>query len=248
MKKQTVIVTGASSGIGFAIAKYFLERGDNVVINSSSEVKLQKAYIELGASRNLALVAGNVGDKNTGIQLVEKAMERFGSIDVLVNNAGIFETKPFLEVDEAYLDRFLSTNLKGTYFTTQAVIPQMLVQRDGVVINIGTPLVNHAFGGQPTTAPLASKGAIHSLTIQLAAEFGKQNIRTNTVAPGVIRTPMHANGDVNNADQSAGVHLVNRVGEVEDIAEMVYTIAKSNFINGAIINVDGGMAAGHNLN
>src|SRR4051812_17506242 len=103
MKKQTVIVTGASSGIGLGIAKYFLDRGDNVVINSSSEEKLQKAYIELGAGRNLALVAGNVSNKNTGIQLVEKAMEKFGSVDVLVNNAGIFETKPFLDVDEAYL-------------------------------------------------------------------------------------------------------------------------------------------------
>jgi len=162
----------------------------------------------------------------------------------LVNNAGIYETKPFLEVDEAYLDRFLDTNLKGTFFTTQAVIPQMLKQQDGVVINIGTPLVNHALGGAPSTAPIASKGAIHSLTLQLAAEFGKHNIRINTIASGVIRTPMH--GD--SADQSARLHLLNRIGEVEDIAQMVYTVAKSNFISGAIINVDGGMGAGHNLN
>ena len=248
MKKQTVIVTGASSGIGFGIAQYFLDRGDNVVINSQNAVKLQKAYEELGEGENLALVAGNVSDKNTGIRLVEKAIEKFGSVDVLVNNAGIFETKPFLEVDEAYLDRFLSINLKGTYFTTQAVIPQMLKQHNGVVINIGTPLVNHALGGQPTTAPLTSKGAIHALTVQLAAEFGKQNIRTNTVAPGVIRTPMHTKDGVDIADRSAAAHLLNRVGEVEDIAQMVYTVAKSNFINGATINVDGGMAAGHNLN
>ncbi|MDR6941418.1 SDR family NAD(P)-dependent oxidoreductase [Mucilaginibacter pocheonensis] len=244
MKKQTIIITGASSGIGFGIAKYFLEHGDNVVINSSGDDKLYKAFEELGAGENLALVAGSVSDKNTGIKLVEKAIEKFGSADVLINNAGIFETKPFLEVDEAYLDKFLNTNLKGTYFTTQAVIPQMLKQQDGVVINIGTPLVNHALGGAPSTAPISSKGAIHALTIQLAAEFGKQNIRVNTIAPGVIRTPMH--GD--DADESAGLHLVNRVGEVDDIAQIVYTVAKSNFINGAIINVDGGMAAGHNLN
>jgi NAD(P)-dependent dehydrogenase (short-subunit alcohol dehydrogenase family) len=248
MKKQTIIITGASSGIGFGVAKYFLNRGDNVVINSSTEDKLQKAYEELGAGSNLAIVAGNVGDRNTGIKLVEKALEKFGSVDVLVNNAGIFESRPFLEVDELYLDGFLSTNLKGTYFTTQAVIPQMLKQHDGVVINIGTPMVNHALGGLPATAAMASKGAIHAITIQLAAEFGKQNIRTNTIASGVIRTPMHTSNGVDNSDQSAGVHLVNRVGEVDDIAEMVYTIAKSNFINGAIINVDGGMGAGHNLN
>jgi len=244
MKTQTIIVTGASSGIGKEIARYFLEKGDNVIINSLTAEKLEEVYRELGAGDHLARVAGNVKDKSTGEQLLSTAIEKFGGVDVLVNNAGIYETKPFLEVDEAYLERFLNTNLKGTFFTTQAILPQMLKQQEGVVINIGTPLVNHALGGAPSTAPIASKGAIHALTLQLAAEFGKNNIRVNTVAPGVIRTPMH--GD--KADQSAGLHLLNRVGEAQDVAEMVYTIAKNNFINGAIINVDGGMAAGHHLN
>lgn len=244
MKKQTIIVTGASSGIGKEIARYFLEKGDNVVINSATDDKLTKVYYELGAGSNLAMVTGDVSNKTTGEQLVATAINKFGSVDVLVNNAGIFETRPFLEVDETYLDRFLTTNLKGTFFTTQSVIPQMLKQQDGVVINIGTPLVSRSFGGVPITAPMSSKGAIHSLTIQLAAEFGKQNIRFNTIAPGTIRTPMH-NEDV---DNNAGLHLVNRIGEVEDIAQMVYAVAKNNFINGAIINVDGGMGAGHNLN
>ena len=244
MKKQTIIVTGASSGIGKEVARYFLEQGDNVVINSTTPEKLEQVYQELGAGPNLAMVAGNVSDKHTGEKLVATAVEKFGSADVLVNNAGIFGTKPFLEVDEAYLDKFLNTNLKGTYFTTQAVIPQMLKQQNGVVINLGTPIVNHAFGGAPASAAISSKGAIHALTIQLAAEFGKRNIRVNTVAPGVIRTPMHNGQD----DKSAGLHLLDRVGEVEEVAQMVYTVAKSTFINGAIINVDGGMAAGHNLN
>src|ERR1044072_146281 len=244
MKKQTIIVTGASSGIVKGVAKYFLEKGDNVVINSTTPEKLEQTYRELGAGPNLAMVAGDVSDKHTGEQLVATAVEKFGSADVLVNNAGIFETKPFLEVDETYLDRFLDTNLKGTYFPTQAVIPQMLKQHDGVVINIGTPLVSHSLGGVPATAPISSKGAIHSLTLQLAAEFGKQNIRVNTIASGTIRTPMH--GD--EVDKLAGLQLVNRVGEIEDIVQMVYTVAKSNFITGAIINVDGGSGAGHNLN
>jgi NAD(P)-dependent dehydrogenase (short-subunit alcohol dehydrogenase family) len=244
MKKQTVIVTGASSGIGKEVARHFLAHGDNVVINSTTAKKLELVFHELGGGKNLAMVVGNVYHKSTGELLLATAMEKFGSADVLVNNAGIFETKPFLEVDEAYLDRFLNTNLKGTYFTTQAIIPQMRKQHDGVVINIGTPLVNHALGGVPITAQMASKGAIHALTIQLAAEFGKDNIRVNTIAPGTIRTPMH----VGNADQTAALHLLNRVGEVEDIAEMVYAVAKSNFISGAIINVDGGLGAGRNLN
>ena len=244
MKKQTIIVTGASSGIGKEVARYFLSQGDNVVINSSTASKLEEVYQELGAGENLAMVAGNVKDKSTGERLLAVALERFGSADVLVNNAGIYETKPFLEVDEAFLDRFLNTNLKGTFFTTQAILPQMLKQKGGTVINIGTPLVGHALGGAPSTAPISSKGAIHALTLQLAAEFGKQNIRVNTIAPGVIRTPMH--GD--EADQSAGIHLLNRVGEVEHVAQMVYAVAKNDFISGTIINVDGGMGAGHNLN
>jgi NAD(P)-dependent dehydrogenase (short-subunit alcohol dehydrogenase family) len=244
MKPQTIIVTGASSGIGKAVARYFLDRGDNVVINSTTAAKLEKTFHELGGGVNLAVVAGNVADKTTNDRLLKTALEKFGSVDVLINNAGIFENKPFLEVDEAYLDRFLNTNLKGTYFTTQAVIPQMLKQHDGAIINIGTPLVDHALAGAPATAPISSKGAIHALTVQLAAEFGKDNIRVNTIAAGIIRTPMH--GD--HADQAAGLHLINRVGEVDEVAQMVYAVAKNKLVSGAIINVDGGMGAGHHLN
>ncbi|MEI7488517.1 MAG: SDR family oxidoreductase [Chryseobacterium sp.] len=243
MKKQTVIVTGASSGIGLEIARYFLNRGDNVVINSQTESKLQQVYNELGAGENLAMVAGSVADKAVGEKLAKTAIERFGSIDILVNNAGIYENKPFLEVTEDYLDKFLNTNLKGTFFTTQSVIPQMQQQKDGVIINIGTPLVYHAIAQSPSTAPISSKGAIHALTLQLAAEFGKDNIRVNVVAPGLIRTPMHDES----IDNNAGIHLINRIGEPEEVAQMVHAIAKNTFISGAIINVDGGMGAGHQL-
>jgi len=243
MKKQTVIITGASSGIGKEIAKYFLDRGDQVVINSSTPEKLEETYQELGAGSNLARVAGQVQDKTTGEQLLRTALEKFGSVDVLINNAGIFETKPFLEVDEAFLDKFLNTNLKGTYFTTQAVLPQMLKQQDGAIINVGTPLVKHAFGGVPATAPVARKGAIHAFTVQLAAEFSKQNIRVNTIAPGVIRTPMHSA----EVDAYAVQHLLSRIGETEEVAQFVYALAKNKFITGTIIDVDGGMGAGHHL-
>lgn len=243
MRKQTVIITGASSGIGLETARYFLDRGDNVIINSQTASKLEEVYHELGAGENLAMAAGNVSEKSTGEALVKTALERFGSIDVLVNNAGIYENKPFLEVTEDYLDRFLTTNLKGTFFTTQAVIPQMIKQKDGVVINIGTPLVYHSIAESPSTAPISSKGAIHALTLQLAAEFGKENIRVNTVAPGLIRTPMHGAG----LDNNAGMHLINRIGEPEEVAQMIHAIAKNKLISGAIIHVDGGMGAGHHL-
>lgn len=243
MKKQTVLITGASSGIGLETARYFLDRGDNVVINSQTESKLQAVYNKLKAGENLAMVAGDVSKKSTGEALAKTALEKFGSIDVLVNNAGIYENKPFLDVTEEYLNRFLSTNLKGTFFTTQAVLPQMIRQKEGVVINIGTPLVYHAIAQSPSTAPISSKGAIHALTLQLAAEFGTDNIRVNTVAPGLIRTPMHGP----DLDNNAGLHLINRIGEPEEVAQMIHAIAKNKLISGAIINVDGGMGAGHRL-
>ncbi|WP_415327693.1 SDR family NAD(P)-dependent oxidoreductase [Chryseobacterium sp. MMS23-Vi53] len=243
MKKQTVIVTGASSGIGLEVARYFLDRGDNVVINSQTESKLKDTYNQLGAGENLAMVAGDISKKSTGEALAKIALEKFGSIDVLVNNAGIYDNKPFLDVTEEYLDKFLATNLKGTFFTTQAILPQMIKQKDGVVINVGTPLVYHAIAQSPSTAPISSKGAIHALTLQLAAEFGKDNIRVNTVAPGLIRTPMHDE----NIDNNAGIHLINRIGKPEEVAQMIHSIAKNSFISGAIINVDGGMGAGHSL-
>lgn len=247
MKKQTIIVTGASTGLGRAIAQTFLERGDNVVINSSNADNLQKAYDELGGPENLAMVAGDISDLSLGQKLVDAAIQHFGSVDVLVNNAGIFDAKPFLEVDESELDKYLSINFKGTFFITQAAIKAMLKQGEGSVINIGTVLVEHAIGGFSGSAPVASKAAIHSLTRQLSAEFGKNNIRVNTIAPGIIRTPLQQKMGVDNADVLAGLHLLNRVGEPSDIAEVAYMLAKSNFITGETINVDGGHVAGHHI-
>lgn len=247
MKKQTVIVTGASTGLGRAIAQTFLERGDNVVINSSNADNLQKAYDELGGLENLAMFAGDISDISLGQKLVDAAIRHFGSVDVLVNNAGIFDAKPFLEVDENELDKYLSINFKGTFFITQAAVKAMLKQGEGSVINIGTVLVEHAIGGFSGSAPVASKAAIHSLTRQLSAEFGKNNIRVNTIAPGIIRTPLQGKMGVDNADNLAGLHLLNRVGEPSDIAEVAYMLAKSNFITGETINVDGGHVAGHHI-
>lgn len=247
MKNQTVIVTGASTGLGRAIAALFLERGDNVVINSVVEENLQKAVQEMGASDRLVAVAGDISDSAVGQKLVDTAISHFGSVDVLVNNAGIFEPKSFLDVTNDYLDKYLNINFKGTFFTSQAAIREMLKHGGGSIINIGTVLVEHAIGGFPGSAPVSSKAAIHGLTKQLAAEFGKNNIRVNVIAPGIIRTELQAKMGVSDADGLAGLHLVNRVGEPADIAEMAYHVAKSTFISGAVINVDGGHVAGHHI-
>ncbi|RPE09543.1 SDR family oxidoreductase [Chitinophaga lutea] len=246
MQQKTVIVTGASTGIGKAIAHYFIGKGDNVVMNSVNENNLRQAYQELGSPASARLLAGDVSDKSVGEALVRTAIGQFGRVDVLVNNAGVFAPKPFLEVEAADLDRFYSINLKGTFFTTQAAIKAMLGNENGgSVINIGTVLVDHAITGFTATAPVISKAGIHTLTRQLAAEFGKQNIRVNAVAPGIIRSPLQGKIGVTDADALSGLALLQRIGEPSDIAEVVYTLAHSNFITGEIINVDGGHVAGH---
>ncbi|WP_293305093.1 SDR family NAD(P)-dependent oxidoreductase [Pedobacter sp. UBA5917] len=247
MKTLTAIITGGSTGIGRAIAALFLKKGYNVLINSANEQNLIATFNELGPHQQLAMVAGDISKASTGKLLVETAIERFGSVDVLVNNAGIFASKPFLEVDEAHLDQFLNINLKGTFFTSQAVITQMLKQDGGAIINIGTVLVDHAIGGFPATAPISSKGGIHALTKQLAAEFGKQNIRVNGIAPGIIRSPLQEKNGISDADALAGLHLLNRIGETQDVAELALYLAESNFVTGEFINLDGGHVAGHHI-
>lgn len=247
MSRKTVIVTGASTGIGKAISQHFIERGWNVVMNSKTKENLDTAFEEFGFPENVKLVVGDVSKKSVGEEMVATAVKYFGTVDVLINNAGLFAPKGFLDVNEDDLDKYFDVNLKGTFFTTQAAIKEMLNTGGGAVLNIGTVLVNHAIGGFPATAPVVSKGAIHALTIQLAAEFGKQNIRVNTIAPGIIRSPLQGKIGVVDSDSLAGLHLVNRIGEPEDIAEVIYAVANSNFISGEIINVDGGHVAGHHL-
>ncbi len=246
-KNETVLITGASTGIGYAVARAFLDRGSNLVLNSRDPGRLEAAYESLGRPDNAVLVAGDVSDKAVGQQMVDAALEKFGRVDVLVNNAGIFSPKPFLDVEEADLDRHYAINLKGTYFTSQAAIPAMQAQGGGAIINVGTVLVNHALGGFPASAPVASKGAVHALTLQLAAEFGKDNIRVNTVAPGIVRTPIHARNGIENVDDLAGLSLLGRVGEAEEAADAILHLATAKFTTGVVYPLDGGHTAGHHF-
>lgn len=244
--RKTAIITGASTGIGKTTAKAFIDAGYNVVINSANGQNLKAAYESFGSPASVVQVVGDVSHKETGIRLAQAAIEHFGRVDVLVNNAGVFAPKPFLDVDEDDLDTFYSVNLKGTYFTTQAVIKEMLAQgKGGSIINIGTVLTEHAIAGFPATAPLTSKGGIHALSKQLAAEFAKDNIRVNVIAPGIIRSPLQGKIGVENADGLAGLHLLNRIGEPEHVASAALYLADNDFVTGDVLNVDGGHVAGH---
>ncbi len=238
---KTVLITGSSSGIGLDIARGFLDKGSNVVLNGRNADKLTAAAKELAHSERVAVVPGSTADRETGEAMVRIAVERFDSVDVLVNNAGTFGAKPFVDVTDEDLDGYLNGNLKGTYVTTQAAVRQMQKEGGGCIVNIGTVLVDHAMAGLPASAALVSKGGIHALTVSLAAELAAHNIRVNCVAPGVIRTPIYGDADV---DSYGGVALLNRVGEVNETTHAVLYLATANFTTGHILRVDGGYVTG----
>ena len=241
MDNETVVITGASSGIGFDIAKRYFEKGANVVLNARNEKKLEEVANSFDNSSRVAVVSGDISDKATGLRIVEKAVNQFNRLDVLINNAGIFGLKPFLENTEEDIDKFININLKGTFFVTQAVVSQMKKQKSGSIVNIGTVLIQHPMAGAPASAALISKGGIHALTTSLASELATDNIRVNAVAPGIIRTPIHKGIDV---DSLGGIALMNRVGEVGEVTDAVMYLASATFTTGVIMPVDGGYVHG----
>ena len=241
----TAIVTGSSTGIGLAISQRFLADGFNVVMNARTAVDLEAAYSSLGAPKSAQYLVGDIADKAVGAELVRTAEKHFGGVDILVNNAGVFAAKPFLETDERDIDRFYAINFKGAYFAAQAAVPSMQQRGGGAIVNIGTVLVEHAIAGFPASAAVSSKAALHSLTEQLAAEFGADNIRVSTISTGVVETPLHAKHGINDTSGLAGLHLVNRIGNPKDVADAVAMLVANNFITGTTLRVDGGHGAGH---
>jgi len=249
---KTVIITGATSGIGKNIAESFLENGANIIINARNEQRLND-FVQTHPEHKprMRIVAGDISQKTTCIKLSQIAIEQFGSIDVLVNNAGVFVPKPFLEANEKELDMYLGTALKGTFFASQAVIPKMIEQNDGSIINIGSMWVEHPIEVTPCSASQVAKGGVHTLTRHLAIEFAANNIRVNTIAPAVIDTPLY--DDLmprDDLEQLSNLHPLRRLGNMTDITSWVLHLAGKGgrFVTGQTLMVDGGITAGNHAN
>ena len=230
---KTVVVTGASQGIGAAIVRAFLERSYNVVATSRSISKAGYA-----PSPNLALVDGDISRAETAEGVTKTAIETFGSIDHLVNNAGIYSSKPFTEYTAEELRAFVAINLDGFVFITQQAVRQMLAQdRGGSVISISASLADNPIAGVPASVPMMTKGGIDAITLSLANEYAKEKIRFNAVAPGVVDTPLHK-GNLN-ARSPMGT-----VSAPKDIADAVVYLTEASHVTGEVLHVDDGAHVG----
>jgi len=235
---RTVIVTGASQGIGAAIVKTFLERGYSVVATSRDMTK-SGAF---APSDRLALVDGDIGASATAATIAQVAMSKFGSIDALVNNAGIFIVKPFIEYTAEDFKTLASINLEGFIYISQLAIKQMLAQKTGgSIVSITGSLADHPIAGVNASIPMITKGGIQTITRSLAMEYAKDGIRVNAVAPGVVDTPLHKN-DSQEALESQSP--MGRISHVQDIADAVLYLTEARQVTGEVLHVDGGAHVG----
>jgi NAD(P)-dependent dehydrogenase (short-subunit alcohol dehydrogenase family) len=232
--RKTAIVTGASQGIGAGIVKAFVERGFNVVANSRKVTQ----SAEVAASDRVALVDGHVGEPATAARVVETALSRFRSIDVLINNAGIFFTKPFTDYTADDFRSLVSTNLEGFLYVTQLVIKQMLAEKTGgSIVTTTAALARNPIRGVTAAVPMITKGGLETVTQHLAMEYAKDGIRVNAVAPGVVDTPLHRDTP---KDVMASLSPLGRPSTVQDIAEAVLYLTDAATVTGHILYVDGG--------
>ena len=235
--EKTAIVTGASQGIGAALVEEFLKRDYRVVGNSRNITKANP----FPASANLALVDGDIGDPKTAAKIVDTAVSRFGRVDVLINNAGIFIPKPFTEYTTEDFNVLVSTTLAGFLYVSQLSVKQMLKQKSGSIVNVSTTVVDQPVAGAPVTVQAMAKGGLHAVTRALAIEYAKDGIRVNTVALGVIKTPMHK---PETYEFLKALHPVGRMGEIKEVVDAVMFLTDATFTTGEILHVDGGAHAG----
>jgi NAD(P)-dependent dehydrogenase (short-subunit alcohol dehydrogenase family) len=235
---KTVIVTGASQGIGAAVANLFLDRGYKVVANSRNITSRN----ELNRSDQLALVDGDIGQEATAQRIVDTAVKRFGSIDGLVNNAGIFIAKPFVDYSTEDFRKLASTNLDGFIYITQLTARQMLVQKSGgSIVNITASIADHPLAALNASVAMITKGGINAASRSLALEYAKAGIRVNVVAPGIVSTPL------TNGFPQDFLRTLSPMGEIaatDDIAEAVWYLTQARQVTGEVLHVDGGSHLG----
>jgi len=235
--QKTAIVTGASQGIGAALVEAFLKRDYGVVANSRNITKRNP----FAASANVALVDGDIGDAKTAAKIVDTAVSRFGRVDVLINNAGIFISKPFTEYTTEDLNRLVSTTVAGFLYVSQLAVKQMMRQKSGSIVNVSTALVEQPIAGVQATVQVMAKGSLSAVTRALAMEYAKDGIRVNTVALGVIDTPMHG---PETHESLKGSNPIGRLGEIKEVVDAVLFLTDATFTTGEILHVDGGSHAG----
>jgi NAD(P)-dependent dehydrogenase (short-subunit alcohol dehydrogenase family) len=236
-QKPVAIITGASSGIGLGITQALLERGWSVVGTSRTISKSK----DLNPSADLVLVDGEISKKETAVKVADAALKHFGRIDLLVNGAGIFIPKAFTDYTEEDYDQVMNTNVASFFYMTQQVIPQMKKQNSGHVVNISAVLADQPSGRVPALLAVLSKSTMPAASKALALEYAPNNIRFNTVSPGNVNTPMHANDD---QTALAKFHPLGRIAEVSDVVDAVLYLQNATFVTGENIRVDGGVHAG----
>ena len=236
--QKTAIVTGGSQGIGAGLVKAFLDRGYNVVANSRNITK-SGAF---DASDKLALVDGSIAGAATAARVTETAITKFGSIDTLVNNAGIYFSKPFTDYTIDDLRSFVSVNIEGFFFITQLAIKQMVAQKTGAsIINLSTTMASHPMEGINCAVPMITKGGLEAVTRSLAMEYAKQGIRVNAVAPGVVDTPMHKDQPT---DPLRKLQPMGQISTVKDIVDAIIYLTEADQVTGEVLHVDGGAHVG----
>jgi NAD(P)-dependent dehydrogenase (short-subunit alcohol dehydrogenase family) len=232
-KRKTMIVTGAAKGIGAGVTNAFIERGYNVVANS-----LNITASTFPATESLAVVQGDIGDPSTAHEIASTAIRAFGSIDGVVNNAGIFFTKPFTEYTAQDFEKLAGTNLQGYIYITQLAVRQMLTQNGGGSVTcVTSAMVEHPIAGIHASLPMVTKGGLEAITRSLAMEYAKEGIRFNVVAPGVVDTPMHA------SDSRESLQSLSPMGQISDIADIVDAIVyltEARHVTGEVLHVDAG--------
>ena len=233
--KKTAIVTGASGGIGAGLVEGFLNESYRVVATSLHVTQ------SLTASPSLVLVDGDIGKQETAAKVVEAAIQHFGTIDVLVTNAGVFYTKPFTDFTTQDFDALVSTNLLGFLHITQLTVKQMLKQKSGNVVSITAALADQPIAGINASVSMITKGGLNSVIRSLAIEYAKQGIRFNAVAPGVVDTPMHQHDP---KDFLKTLQPMAKIADVKDVVDAVLYLAEAGQVTGEILHVDGGAHAG----